>query len=276
MTLSAGYANVFQASRSTQSGYAVSTRRFRGVDYAVAAIDPTQVRIQAYVYDPADPQRRPFGNLDALAGWLRRRGDTLLLGMNGGIFARDFTNPQGLLVSESKVLREIDTLTRAPSPEVDGNFYRPQPNGVFFVMVDGQPRVTTTAVARPLVRQMVAATQSGPMLIINGQFTPAYASADTLPPWLGTPRQRHHEVDSASTTRNAVCIGSDGKVYWVKTEQKVRGDPFARFLRDEIHCRDALFLDGFYSALHAPRAGRHDPGHNLVTTLAVLPPRRSR
>jgi uncharacterized protein YigE (DUF2233 family) len=59
-------------------------------------------------------------------------------------------------------------------------------------------------------------------------------------------------------------------MYWVKTETRVRGDPFARFLRDELHCRDALFLDGNVSALHAPAAGRHDPGHVLVTLLAVL------
>jgi uncharacterized protein YigE (DUF2233 family) len=37
----------------------------------------------------------------------------------------------------------------------------------------------------------------------------------------------------------------------------------ARLFRDELHCKDALYLDGAVSSLWAPSLGRSDSGNPL-------------
>ncbi|HEU0301585.1 MAG TPA: phosphodiester glycosidase family protein [Longimicrobium sp.] len=238
---------------------------YRGVAYTWVRADPARVRVQAYW---RDEHGRPIRSLTGLQRWLAGRGQVMLAGMNGGIFHTDAT-PAGLLVSEENVQDPLNEHAAAPSPGQRGNFYV-QPNGVFFATTDGALHITTTPGAKAFLDRMTAATQSGPLLVQNGRLTPAFRSADTLSAWTGSAAQRARELPAGLPTRNAVCLGRDGTLYLVLTESGVRGDPFARFLRDRLRCRDALFLDGSYSALHVP--GRRTAARgDLVTLLAVLP-----
>lgn len=255
-------------SPSAASGVEYCTESHRGVTYHWVRADPARVRVQAYWQNE---RNQPIRSLESLESWLRNRGQVLLVGMNGGIFHTDRT-PVGLLVSEGITQDTLNRRTRPPRGEPRRGSFYVQPNGVFFVTDDGALHITTTPEAVPFLGRMSAATQSGPLLVRNGQFTPAYLSADTLSPWTNTPAQRAQELLKPGDlpTRNAVCLGRDGFLYLVLTETGVRGDPFARFLRDRLRCRDALFLDGSYSALHVP-GRRAERRADLVTLIAVLP-----
>ena len=80
------------------------------------------------------------------------------------------------------------------------------------------------------------ATQSGPMLVINGKLHPAFA-AD------GTSRYR----------RNGVGVRSDGVTVFAISRGQVSFGAFSRLFRDVLDCPDALFLDGAVSTLAGPR-----------------------
>jgi uncharacterized protein YigE (DUF2233 family) len=80
------------------------------------------------------------------------------------------------------------------------------------------------------------ATQSGPMLVIDGAIHPAFIvnSTDRKP-------------------RNGVGVSSPTQVHFVITQGWVNFYDFARFFRDGLGCNNALFLDGGQaSGLYAP------------------------
>ena len=91
---------------------------------------------------------------------------------------------------------------------------------------------------RPRVR---LATQSGPMLVIDGELHPRFSDEG--------PSRKY---------RNGVGIVDAGTVAFAISDEPVSFGAFARLFRDELGCRNALFLDGSVSALHAADLGRTD------------------
>lgn len=85
------------------------------------------------------------------------------------------------------------------------------------------------------------ATQSGPMLVIAGALHPAI-----------------HANGTSRLLRNGVGVRNPHTAYFVISEGPVSFGRFARFFRDRLGCRDALFLDGTVSSLWAPRLHRMD------------------
>jgi uncharacterized protein YigE (DUF2233 family) len=79
------------------------------------------------------------------------------------------------------------------------------------------------------------------MLVIDGRIHPAFS----------------HD-GSSRYIRNGVGVGPDGRPRFVISQGPVSLGKFARFFRDRLKCRDALFLDGAVSALWDPAAGRRD------------------
>ena len=80
------------------------------------------------------------------------------------------------------------------------------------------------------------ATQSGPMLVINGRLHPKFDRAS-----------------SSLKTRNGVGIRAPNAIVFAISEEEVSFDAFARLFRDRLHCNDALFLDGGSAAnLYVP------------------------
>ena len=96
------------------------------------------------------------------------------------------------------------------------------------------------------------ATQSGPMLVIDGKIHPAF-----LP-----------QSDSLKL-RNGVGVDDKGRVVFVVTKGPVRFYEFAVFYRDVLNCRNALFLDGSISSMMVPAWGRRDESEPLGPIIAV-------
>lgn len=169
----------------------------------------------------------------------------LALAMNAGMYHADRA-PVGHYVENGKELTPL--LTNA-SP---GNFGL-LPNGVFCIG-DGRAKVMETrafAKHRPVCRD---ATQSGPMLVIEGALHPRFL------------------VDSTSRfIRNGVGTSADGHdIYFVISNAPVSFHEFGSYFRDVLQTPNALYMDGKISRLYAPQLDRSDAGFWMGPILGVL------
>src|SRR5690606_25812888 len=110
-----------------------------------------------------DPDGRTFGTFGALAAHLEGEGAGLAFATNGGMYGRDYS-PTGLYVEDGVELAGVNTASVEGNPIP--NFYK-KPNGIFY-LGEGTAGVMATeafVAARPEAR---FATQSGPMLVVDG------------------------------------------------------------------------------------------------------------
>ncbi|MEM7488809.1 MAG: phosphodiester glycosidase family protein [Pseudomonadota bacterium] len=187
------------------------------------------------------PDGAVLGTFDALA---QAVDGPIRFAMNAGMYHQD-RRPVGLYVEDG---REAAGLVTREGP---GNFGL-LPNGVFCVSGDRARVIESRAFAadRP---DCDHATQSGPMLVIDGALHPRF-----LP-------------DSPSAKlRNGVGAMPDGRrVHFVISDEPVTFHEMATLYRDVLGVRDALFLDGTVSRLYAPAIGRHDGGWPMGPMVAV-------
>jgi uncharacterized protein YigE (DUF2233 family) len=200
-----------------------------GKRHTVCVVDPARERLDLFLRDEKGAHLRTFA---AIEGMLGLQGKRLAFGMNAGMFHAD-AEPVGLFVAEGRELAPLNIKAG------EGNFFL-KPNGVFAVTAAGA--VVVEAARWPAVGAKVRlATQSGPMLVIEGALHPAF---------------RAESVSRLS--RNGVGIGPDRKVLFVISNEPVNFHEFATLFRDALRCRKALFLDGTLSSLHAPSLQRSD------------------
>jgi uncharacterized protein YigE (DUF2233 family) len=179
-------------------------------------------------------QSGPLGSFSAVNGLLAAEGKTLGFAMNAGMYHPDRA-PVGLLIDQG---REVSELVTAEGP---GNFGL-LPNGVFCIGDRFSVRESRSFAARPPSCRY--ATQSGPMLVIDGALHPRLIpDSDSL------------------YIRNGVGVSADGaRAVFVISNDRVNFHRFARFFRDGLGLTDALYLDGKISRLYAPAIRRNDIG----------------
>jgi uncharacterized protein YigE (DUF2233 family) len=163
--------------------------------------------------------------------------------MNAGMFDT-LGAPIGLYAENGTTRRGIN---RASG---DGNFYM-QPNGVFSLGAHGMRLDTTSAYAPD--NKPLWATQSGPMLLIGGKLTDAIS-----------------QDGPSHYIRNAVCVLSPKDAVFVISSDAVSFGRLARFMRDTLKCRDALYLDGAVSSAWIPSLKRMDDHAPLGPMVVVL------
>jgi uncharacterized protein YigE (DUF2233 family) len=196
-----------------------------------------------------DAEGKPWGTFDRLAAALDGKGEMLAFGMNAGMYHPDRA-PVGLYIEDGTQAMRLIT---SAGP---GNFGL-LPNGVF-CMSDTSFAVIETrrfSADAPACRY---ATQSGPMLVIDGELHPRFL------------------VDATSRLiRNGVGVSADGqRAYLVISDAPVTFHEFARIFRDGLGLRDALYFDGRISRLYAPAIGRTGrTGWPLGPMIGVVTPR---
>src|SRR4029077_20555536 len=210
--------------------------------YIVCEIDLRQQTIRLYW---RRPDGTPYAYLSALPRALEGEAGKLLFATNAGMFDPAL-KPVGLYVEQGRELGAVNTNAGY------GNFHM-KPNGVFYVTGDGAAVAETRAFLKQRPRTALA-TQSGPMLVIDGRLHPRF------------------DRDSTSLkTRNGVGVRADGKVTFAISQGEVSFDAFARLFRDGLNCPNALFLDGgSASSLYAPSLNRHGNILSLGPMLAVF------
>ena len=217
-----------------------------GGTYIVCTFDPAKKHIAVR---NLDWQGKPYKSFAALARALWADRVFLRFAMNGGMYDDDY-RPIGLYVedgSESKAINRNKGW---------GNFHL-LPNGVFFLEEGRAGVMETEAFAASGIR-LAFASQSGPMLVIDGRIHPAF------------------KIDSDSfKKRNGVGVNSRGEAVFVISEGLVRFHDFATLYRDVLGCDNALFLDGTISGIHVPEWGRSDSLFGfgpIITVEERMPP----
>jgi uncharacterized protein YigE (DUF2233 family) len=187
----------------------------------------------------------PYAHLSALPRALEGEAGRLLFATNGGMFDPAL-KPVGLYVERGRELVPLNTRSGY------GNFHL-KPNGVFYISVDRAAVAETRAFLKRRPRADLA-TQSGPMLVINGRLHPHFDRRST-----------------SLKARNGVGVRADGKVMFAISQGEVSFDAFARLFRDGLNCPNALFLDGGSApSLYAPSLNRHGNIVSLGPMLAVF------
>ncbi len=200
---------------------------FEGSRFTVC--DPGKGRVELIAAGPAETPVRQFAELETRLG---SRAEKVTFAMNAGMYDED-GRPIGLAIVAGKQKHPINR------NKGGGNFHL-MPNGVFEVIQDGRAQIVPSEAWRPS-SAIRFARQSGPMLVIDGKLHPAF------------------EPDGSSRhVRNGVGIGPNGRPMFVISEGPVSFGKFARFFRDGLKARNALFFDGAVSALWDPANGRRD------------------
>lgn len=208
--------------------------------FTTIRVDARTERLELFLRDDAG---RPFMRFDRLRSWLASRNERLSFAMNAGMFQPDFS-PVGLLVQDGQQVSPLNL------SDGTGNFFL-KPNGVFFVTESG-PRIVEATEYPALAQGVRLATQSGPLLVRNGALHPALNRAST-----------------SRLLRNGVGISGD-TIMFVISEQPVNFYEMAIYFRDELHCPDALYLDGVVSSLYSDDLQRSDARADLGPIVAVV------
>lgn len=215
---------------------------FEGARAILCVIDPLAHALRL-VY--RDREGRPFGTVPGAVSALAAAGQTPVLAMNAGMYHADMT-PVGLYIEDGGELSPLNT------SDGFGNFFL-KPNGVFFMGADGRPGVMETEAYAEAGIAPRFATQSGPMLVIDGSIHPRFLPDGTT-----------------KYIRNGVGVRGDGKIVLAITRDPVSLGSFARLFRDVAQCPDALFFDGAVSSLAWGSEMEIDSGEPAGPVVAVF------
>lgn len=195
------------------------------------------------VRNDLDPQRSR--RLDALLRDPDIESGRVRFAMNAGMF-EESGRPLGLYVGEGRAGRALNTRSGHR-----GNFYL-MPNGVLFTDGRGHPFVVTSADWPDHADDAVWASQSGPMLVIDGALHPAI----------------QHDGPSRRV-RNGVGVIGDGAALFVLSLEPVSFGRLARFFRDGLGSENALYLDGVVSGAWVPSLPRLDLIHRVGPVFVI-------
>lgn len=188
-------------------------------------------------------QGENFGSLGGLKKHLENNDEILHLAMNGGMYLKD-RSPQGLFVENGILKKKTNRVKNAY-----GNFYL-QPNGIFSINKSGKARVLKTQDFK-LTEDINYATQSGPMLVIDGEI-----------------HDRFTKGSKNINIRNGVGILENGEILFAMSKEKVNLYDFANYFLSR-GCKNALYLDGFVSKTYCPSEEWKDLDGNFGVIIGV-------
>ena len=180
-----------------------------------------------------------YGNLKE---YVKSRSEKLIFAMNAGIFQKDHS-PLGLYVENGVTLKNLNKRKSGY-----GNFYL-QPNGIFYITNNNEGFVCKTADFKN--ENVKYATQSGPMLLIDGEVHPKF-----------------NKGSSNLNIRNGVGILPNGEVLFAMSKEEVNFHDFATFFKDQ-GCKNALYLDGAISKTYYPKEGYNETEGKFAVLIGV-------
>lgn len=189
-----------------------------------------------------DDKQENFKSILNLKSWLHNKHQKLLFAMNGGMYKQD-NSPQGLFIENQRTVTPLDTASG------NGNFYL-KPNGVFYITTNNIPVIcrTTNFIYNGQIKY---ATQSGPMLVIDGQIHPAFKEGSTN-----------------LNIRNGAGILPDNKIIFAMSQKEINFYDFANYFKS-LGCKNALYLDGLVSRTYLPEKEWTQTDGNFGVIIAV-------
>lgn len=202
-------------------------------------IDPKKQELKLYW---KDENKQNFKSLNNLKIWLEKKNQKLEFAMNSGMYKKD-NSPQGLYVENGKILSPLDLL------KGDGNFYL-MPNGVFYLTNKSIPVICTTQKFKNN-GNIKYATQSGPMLVIDGEIHPAFKKGS-----------------ANLNIRNGVGILPDNSILFAMSKEGINFHDFADYFK-KAGCKNALYLDGLVSRTYLPKENWTQTDGNFGVIIGV-------
>ena len=208
------------------SGFTTLPHQNDNIIYHIS--DPKNENIRLYW---KDDQNNMLLSLSNLKNYVEQKNQNLIMAMIGGMYQVDH-KPVGLYIENGEVIKKLN------QADARGNFYL-KPNGVFYLTKNQQGTICTTENYQTN-KDILWATQSGPMLVIDGKI--------------------HSEFRQGSANlniRNGVGILSDGKIIFAISKIPINFYDFAIFFQ-EMGCKNALYLDGSASKMYLPSKNKMD------------------
>ena len=211
------------------AGPLCSPLSYGGNAYSVCRVDLREIPLELF---NLDGQGAPLGSFAALAESLSAEGKELGFAMNAGMFDEGL-KPIGLYIENGTQAKKLNRR------DGYGNFHV-KPNGVFYIKGDRVGVAATDAYVK-LGEKPDFATQSGPMLVIDGKIHPKFSPGGV-----------------SYKMRNGVGVLDAHTAIFVISENAVNFYDFALLFKDGLKCANALFFDGTVSSLYSPELGRND------------------
>ena len=194
-----------------------------------------------------DKTGKIFGQFQKLDTSLKEQDLDIIFATNGGMYHTD-RSPVGMYIEN---FNEFSPLITRDGP---GNFGL-LPNGVFCFSKKEFLILETKKFAQGKI-QCQYATQSGPLLVIDGKIHPKFIKDGT-----------------SKFVRSGVGISRDGlKAIFLISNQAVNFHHFASTFLDHFKIDNALYLDGNISRLYSPKINRMDFGFDIGPIIAVVAP----
>lgn len=208
------------------------TEAYQGNSFSTCEVDLNVDTLGLFLYAP---DGTPYGYFNTLNTALGAQDKKLGFAMNAGMY-HDDRAPVGYYLENGK---EYQSVISSDGP---GNFGL-LPNGVLCLR-KGRADVFETMRFLTESPDCTSATQSGPMLVINGKLHPRFLKD-------GTSRYVRNGVGTSADGKRAVFVISNGVINF---------HDFAVYFRDQLNLPNALYFDGNVSRLRAPELGRNDLG----------------
>lgn len=197
--------------------------------------------------DNTNKSAKPIYTFDNLLNNNLASNEKLIFAMNAGMYNQKYA-PIGYTVMDTKQILSLNL------NEGVGNFHL-MPNGVFW-WDDAGFYITESDVMGDMLKSGTKAryaTQSGPMLVINGKIHPQFSQKST-----------------SKKIRNGVGLCEGGMIKLVISDMPVTFYKFAKLFQETLKCDNALFLDGgVASAMYAPEINRNSP-KDMGVILALI------
>lgn len=215
---------------------------YEGDSFTVCEVDAAREDMRLFLKQDAQTVWGHFIRIDEA---LAARGRKLAFAMNAGMYHADRA-PVGLYSDDDGVAQGV---IASAGP---GNFGM-LPNGVFCIGA-GRADVVETLRFEAEQPDCRYASQSGPMLVIDGKLHPRFLPGST-----------------SRYIRNGVGTSADGKrAVFVISNNAVTFHAFGSLFRNVLGVPNALYFDGNISRLHAPGLGRSDPGFPMGPIVGVV------
>ena len=203
-------------------------------------VDPAKQDIQLYW---KNDQGEILKSIQNLKSFVESKNATLAFATNAGMYKED-NAPVGLFIQNGKTLMPLNT------KNASGNFYM-KPNGVFYITKENKATVCETDKFSN-IGNVKFATQSGPMLLIDGQIHPSFAKGS-----------------ANLNIRNGVGILPNNNIVFAMSKTEINFYDFATYFQS-LGCKNALYLDGFVSRTYLPEKHWVQTDGNFGVMVAVI------
>lgn len=215
---------------------------YQGNSFTRCIVDHTKETVDLFLYDE---KGAPYGQFSTLDRALIAQGRQLAFAMNAGMYHED-RSPVGHYVEHGTTLKKV---IENAGP---GNFGL-LPNGIYCI-TENRATVVETRKFQKQRNRCKHATQSGPMLVIDGKLHPRFLKNST-----------------SKYIRNGVGTSPDGKQsVFVISNNTVTFHAFASYFRDALKLQQALYFDGNISRLYAPSLNRSGFGFTTLGPIVAV------